>query len=483
MNAHDEYHRRGPMASRSLYRTLVPDAPLHRRTEVDEPREPEFELRTRAAREVVPGLQSPMLVSSFDGAIEKVLFCFPYWSVAEPSLTRGYTSVIQALRVGTQFVVAHNVSARAAVEQWFADAGHPAEKVKFIPLPDYVAVTDWAEDAYVSLNDSADATSYLMEPWEFGRFGDALIADAVEEYTDVKASQAPLIFQGGNCLVGSDFWLLGKDYFADTLDLFIGDRPPPVEVPAGQDPRSFAVDLFSQYVDGTRTLSLVGTKKAIPVQPYVGTREGDSYFLDLTAGGVGTFQPIFHIDMFLTLVGVNSQGTFEILVGSPSAADEVLGTTSPFALSEVYDDIARTLERSGFAVRRNPLVHRATPGARIELRRIKQLASEPGNEALAHAVRQLEVAGATDTTMVQVRDWHHITWNNCLVENSTSVGKHVYLPTFGHGENSDLAVIDSQMKSLWEELGFTVHLLEDFNDFARRQGVVHCIKKYLTRST
>jgi hypothetical protein len=333
------------------------------------------------------------------------------------------------------------------------------------------------------LQDAADDTRYLMEPWEFGRFGDALIADAVEEYTEIKASQAPLVFQGGNCLVGSDFWLLGKDYFADTVGLFVGDDPPPVEVPAATDPQSFATDLFSQYVDGTRSLTLVGTKKPIPLQPYVGSRDGDTYYLDITAGGTGTFQPIFHIDMFLTLVGVNSEGTFEALVGSPSLADELLGTSSLFALAEVYDGIARTLERSGFAVMRNPLVHRPTLGGRLNLLRLKEISTQPGNEALADAVRQLELAGATDTTLIQVRDWHHITWNNCLVENSTSVGKHVYLPTFGYGDYSDLAVIDSEMKSLWEDLGFTVHLLDDFNEFARRQGVVHCIKKYLTRGT
>ena len=37
----------------------------------------------------------------------------------------------------------------------------------------------------------------------------ALIADNVEEHTSVRASQAPLVFQGGNCLIGDDFWLLG----------------------------------------------------------------------------------------------------------------------------------------------------------------------------------------------------------------------------------------------------------------------------------
>ena len=42
-------------------------------------------------------------------------------------------------------------------------------------------------------------------------------------------------------------------------------------------------------------------------------------------------------------------------------------------------------------------------------------------------------------------------------------------------------MIDSDMQALWEELGFSVHLLGDFNRFAERQGVVHCIKKYVAR--
>ena len=37
------------------------------------------------------------------------------------------------------------------------------------------------------------------------------------------------------------------------------------------------------------------------------------------------------------------------------------------------------------------------------------------------------------------------------------------------------------MADLWESRGFSVHLLGDFNGFAERQGVVHCIKKYVTR--
>ena len=97
-------------------------------------------------------------------------------------------------------------------------------------------------------------------------------------------------------------------------------------------------------------------------------------------------------------------------------------------------------------------------------------------------MRELAAAGARDSTLVTVRDWHHVTWNNCLVENSAGEGRHVYLPTFGHGAESDLAGgRPAHDRRSGQGLGFQVHQLADFNSFARRQGVVHCIKKYLRR--
>ncbi len=473
------------MSGNLIYRTLVPDAPLHRRTEGDELRSTHFTQRAKLnsflrAETIIPGLQEPSLVSSFSGSIDRILFCFPNWATEDPDLVRAYQSVIGSLRVGTSFVVVHHESIRKKIEPWFTNAEHKSDSIQFVSLADYISLTDWAEDAYVSLKDATDGSGYLMEPWEFKRAGDALIADAVEEFSDIKVTQAPLIFQGGNCLIGSDFWMLGKDYFADTVELLQGQRPP-VKIPEGQSADDFARELFGKYVDKSRKLLLIGTKKPIPIREYIGTRSGAEFYLDIAAGGVGTFQPIFHIDMFISLVGVNSQGKFELLVGSPALADRMLGTKSPFALDAVYDSIAEAASDLGFSVKRNPLVHHPTVGKSFTLSKLKEIASQQGYEALATAVKELAAAGALDTATVKIRDWHHITWNNCLVENSPSKGKHVYLPTFGYGSYADLKAIDAEMKSIWEALGFTVHLLGDFNKFAERQGVVHCIKKYLTR--
>jgi hypothetical protein len=350
--------------------------------------------------------------------------------------------------------------------------------VTYVPLPEYVAFTDWAEDGYVALSDASDGAAYLMEPWEFLRAGDALIADAVEEYTDVRASQAPLIFQGGNCLIGDDFWLLGTDYFADSLALLQRGRPP-VALPDGADVDEFVRGLFRDYVDADRELRLVGTRRPIPVRDFVGRREGDRFFLDLPAGGVGGFQPIFHIDMFVTPAG-RRDDRFTVLVGDPSMADDLLGTSSPYGLADAYDAIARTLADAGMEVVRNPLVHRPTPGRSFSVAQLRQIAEREGDAGLLQAVAELVQQGATDATPVTVRTWHHVTWNNCLVEDSATEGRHVYLPTYGAGA-PDLAGLDAHMAGVWERLGFTVHPLADFGSFARRQGVVHCIKKYLRR--
>src|SRR5436190_868169 len=463
------------MSTDLVYRALVPDAPLHRRTESD-PAPQRFNLRRRPTRfprdaKRIPGLQEASLISSFSGSIDRILFCFPAWAPQDPSLAPSYQSVIRALRKGTTFIVAHHESALGAIQPWFSNAGHAAADVLYVGLPDYVNLAVWAEDAYVALNDAADGSVYLMEPWEFRRAGDALIADAVEEESDVRASQAPLIFQGGNCLIGDRFWFLGKDYFADTVDLLTGSRPP-VDVPDGADVHTFVEELFRRHVDAKRELTLIGTDKVLSIREYIGRKEGSAYYLDIPANGAGSYQPIFHIDMFITLAGADAQNRFQVLVGSPDEADKALGTKSPYALSDVYDAIAADLTGRGFSVIRNPLVHRSTLENKMSFKALNDLAAKPGYEALIPAVKELQAAGATATTPVQVRDYYHITWNNCLVERSEAVGKHVYLPTFGHGRNADLAAIDASMTALWERLGFTVHALGDFDAFARRQGVV-----------
>lgn len=471
------------MPPSSLYRILVPNAPAHRRTERDASGGVQIEFhaaavdaRRKAARQ--PGVQKPRLISSFQGSIDTLLLSFPAYSFDDSDLAPAYQSLIREMRVGTRFVVIHPRGRQADAEAWFQEAGHPVDNVIYVPLFDFVRFTDWAEDPFVALMDADDETHYLMEPWAYLREADKLIAEAVQEHTDIRAIQAPLIFQGGNCLIGDDFWLLGKDYFADS-DGLITSSATPVQIPDGVTPEAFTRQLFAEYVEATRKLFVVGTAEPVLLGTHYGTREGDDFYLDIVSEGVGRFQPIFHIDMFITLVGRNDAGDFEVLVGSPSLGDRLLGTESPFSLGKVYDAIAEDLAAQGFKVCRNPLVHRPTFGDSFSVARLREMAKESKDD-LPYAIEDLVAAGADDSTTIRVRDWDHFTWNNCLVENSAARGRHVYLPTFGHS-NADLAPIDDYTEDLWRRLGFEVHRLGDFSAFARRQGVVHCIKKYLSR--
>lgn len=462
----------------AAYRFLVPSAPHHRRTDADS--FPAFD-STRAATLNVfrarPGVQQPRLISSWAGTIDSLLLAFPTYGVQDAELRAGYRSVVDAMRVGTRFVVVHHERDRQTVEEWFA--GHPAANVSYVPMPDYVDFTDWAEDGYLALVDGDENETYLLEPWSFPRSGDSLIADTVEEYTPVRASQAPLVFQGGNCLIGDDFWLLGTDYFLDTLEL-IRTGELPISVPPGWTEVQFVRELFTRHVDSARELQLVGTRRPLGLKKYYATVEAGQFLLDLPGGGTGDLQPIFHIDMFVTLAGPGQDGRFRVLVGSPDLADAALGTRSPFSLQAAYDEIAASFAERGFDVVRNPLVHRPQITQQLTFAALQDFASTADGAELREVVASFAAAGAQAASTVKVRSWHHITWNNCLVENSSS-GRTVYLPTFGHGAQADLAVIDDSMEQLWGGLGFEVVRLADFNAFASRLGVVHCIKKYLGR--
>ncbi|WP_101444956.1 hypothetical protein [Pontibacter ramchanderi] len=67
------------------------------------------------------------------------------------------------------------------------------------------------------------------------------------------------------------------------------------------------------------------------------------------------------------------------------------------------------------------------------------------------------------------------------MEIKSETDKTVWLPTYGHGNWEYLRKTDEANKQVWEELGFRVVQLEDFNPFAEKSGALHCIKKYLRR--
>jgi hypothetical protein len=374
----------------------------------------------------------PRLVGSAEGSIERVLLTIPEYAVRSPPLATAYRHLLGSLPARTRFLVLTHESVVDTVAGW-------REGMAVVPAPDHVNFSVWAEDGYVAVTDGG--TTYLVEPFSFPRYGDSLIADFVANADPgLERTQAPLYFQGGNILVGDDFFLIGADYPANTLR-YVGG----ILVPGpGERPADLVRRLYREYLDPGRRLSYVGTTLPVPEQSSRRfTLDGQEWTELLHVGNQpGTTQPIFHIDMFVTLAGRGQDGRYRILVGDPRSAAELLGTgLAAHAMAQVFDDIAGCLSRQGFDVRRNPL-----PLAYLD---------DPDRRE---------------------RMWYFATSNNALVGDGV-----VYLPTYGHGGWAELAATDRANGEIWSDLGFEVSYLADFHPFAENLGAVHCIKKYLAR--
>ncbi len=311
-----------------------------------------------------------------------------------------------------------------------------------VTAPDYLRFTVWAEDAYAISKDLNDKQTYFVEPASFRRADDAYIADVVADATDLERTDARLYFQGGNILIGDDFWFIGMDYPLNSLKLGY------IKVQPGEDTRTAVEKAYKEHLDHARKLHLIGTHLPVPSQQLVPiTVNGEPWKQEIFRGNApGTTQPLFHIDMFITLAGRDDNGVPIVLVGDPKMAADLLGeTVSEFAMQEIFDDIAKNIEALGFSVIRNPLP----------------------------LVYQ-------DEASEKIRYWYFATANNALVQVEGK-DKSVWLPTYGYGDWSELAVTDEENKKIWESQGFKVTMLEDFHPFAFNLGAVHCIKKYLTR--
>jgi hypothetical protein len=402
-------------------------------------------VRARVER---PAPARPRIVSSAHGPLRHILLCYPSYAGGDDVYRGVFVDLFRQLPPSIELTVLAHPSVTDGLQQE-VDAARPGARTTIVESPAYLQYTVWAEDPYVVVEDLATdpPRTFLVEPFTFPRAGDSIVADLVAEASEIQSIQSPLYFQGGNVLIGDDLVLIGVDYLSATLETFARYHPVLGFPEDREQARQFVVDLFRQTFDPERDIFFVGTRLQVPdLEERPVTIEGEQW-TEVLYAGTGYHQPIFHIDMFVSLTGRSPSGRYRLLVGSPAEADRVLGR-SPLAdaLSPIFDDVAHGLESQGFEVIRNPL-----PLTYVD---------DP-------AARQ--------------RFWYFATSNNCLVQIDEAEGSHVWLPTYGHGAWGELAATDDANRRLWEELGFTVHRLADYNVFAQNLGSVHCIKKYVAR--
>jgi hypothetical protein len=388
--------------------------------------------------------KEPSLVSSFEGSIQSLLLTMPNYIIN--GLEYAYRDLIQKLPNDVELIVLVHESIEDDVRNILNEIG--PKKSTLIPIPDHINFSVWAEDGYVIAEDKSTNQRYFIEPNEFLRYGDSLIADYVSNSIGtILDTQAPLYFQGGNVLIGDNFFFIGSDYPAESLRYIKN-----VIIPSnGENPINLIKRLYNEYLDLKKQLIYVGSTLPVPKQE---TKEilidGEKWTeIKYFGNKEGTIQPLFHIDMFITLIGRNDNGKFQLLIGDPSLAFKILGKPLPaHSMQNVFDNIATNLNNLGFDVIRNPL-------------------------PLVYM----------DDILNKERIWYFATSNNVLVQNSKEKGKIVWIPTYGHGNWTELIATDKANSEIWKNLGFEVRQLADFHPFAENLGAVHCIKKYLNRGT
>jgi hypothetical protein len=379
----------------------------------------------------------PQIVSEHEGRISELLLTIPKHSdsagnAVDPLHARHFKAILAAFGADVRFVIVAAPNQKRDVESWFDEASIPADKLAFVSSPRF-RYTIWAQDAYVALRDKSGG-KILCEGISFPRGEDMTIADDIAAQTDVSAMQSYLYFQGGNVLGGHKLTLMGVDYVWRNSTRF--------SLHTMADATASLERLF-----GTSILALGGQKSA----------RGDL----LRAGvlsGYG-FQPIFHIDMYVTPTGVaGASGKEVVFLARPRKAREITGHFSDVSELDnpTYD---RFFEETADQL-----------ASRFEVRELP-LWLTFGN-----------LGGAAPEAK-----FYNLTWNNAVVENAGSI-RRVLLPAYSQDSTEygvDMKLrqeLEAASAAEWEALGFEVTFMDGLEDLAWGDGSVHCITKTLVRT-
>ncbi len=351
-----------------------------------------------------------------------------------------YCSLLDALPSSTRIVMVVEDKTLPFVELWLTELS-VSRQICIIEMPKKYRITPWARDAQLSLS-NPQGKPLLLKPNSYTRKDDGCVAELLQQNNICELISAPFYFEGGNILLTEDYLLVG----ADTIAQMEGEND-------AEKLSAFATALsaFDNTISNktSRQIILIKSKTPVPLERTVASQvAGKPWDEVLYFRGIkGTQQPLFHIDMFLSLAGKTSQGSQRILVADPALAAHLLDEkTHPCAMAGHFDEIATDLEQQGFEVIRNPMP----------------------------LIYMDKIAKAK-------RVWFHATTNNVLVQESTTKGNIVWLPQFGHDNWPELVKIDQYNQQLWEGFGYEVRLVAKCQYLAENVGGIHCMTNVLQR--
>jgi hypothetical protein len=317
------------------------------------------------------------------------------------AMRRALAGFMERLAPGMRLILFTEERAARAADRWLARIASPAN-IDLRPLPDDVmssASDMWFQDPVIV----AECGRTFLRPMNHAARGHA---DWLAAALGGEARTAQVGLDGGNLLVGPDFMLVGADDVQRSAEPALGGSRRPAEGLA----RLAALDL--------RPLHAVGD----------------------SAGG----QPLFHIDLFLSVTGLAAGGRPLLVLAEPQAVfRRHAGETA--VLAGWLDDAEARLSDAGFAIRRLPVPLAPTRyGRKTRLR-----ASLNG-----------------------------------LIENDPRAGcAHpiVWVPGFADLE-PELQDFDIAATEFWRSLGFEPRLCPGWSAAAHVHGALRCAVKVVERA-
>jgi hypothetical protein len=383
----------------------------------------------------------PRIVSECHGSITRLLLTVPKYrgyagKVVDPLYERHFKTLLSRLGDRIAYVIVAAPNQWTSIQKWLAAAKVSPGDVTFVASPRF-QFTIWAQDAYVALRDSSGG-AILCEGISFPRGEDMTIADDIAAQSDIAVLHSYLYFQGGNVLGGEKVTLMGMDYVM-------------------RNTKRFRLDTVADVLDSLERQ--FGT----PILPLGGRRSADYEWL--AAGklsGYG-FQPIFHIDMYVTPTGVTGAGGKEIVfLGRPRKAKEVVGR---------WSDV-RGLDNNKY-------------DAFFE-ETAEQLATQFEVRTLPLWITYGNLRNPRFYYRFYEAKYYNLTWNNAVVE-SEGTTRRVLLPSYL--EDARRYGVDPRVRKAleqaaaeeWKKLDFEVTFMDGLEDLAWGDGSVHCMTKTLAR--
>lgn len=394
-------------------------------------------------------------ISNVYGRIEEILLTYPGSNsgrkLSEKEVKGKYSGIWKALESRVKYYIFGNFKDGKLLDMVGRDFEAAKEKFleeegfELVPLVSDMKGENgkppknriFAQDPFVVLMDQYGNRNFL-EPYYFERAGDSEIAEQVsaQTYINIKATRYEL--EGGNILIGDDYAIVGADTILKNRERYFGNYT--------KESGERLLKKHLKKVLGVRYVIVPILKKPLKLK------------WDVFPQGELRQQPLYHLDLFLTLGGQNDKGQEMIYVaemrhdpkdisyvrGKPEEPSEVqkLGR----ALDEIADFFKEFQDQE--------------VGPTFDVRRIPM---------------ELIVEGVNHPVLRS--------YNNCLVECYGNV-RNILLPAYGdHDEQiKDRSTITRRVQNKFKGDGFNVVWVRgDFDDLATKDASLHCIVKVLRR--